>query len=122
MTDLVDQDCTVEQITHFYSRMIKTPKEKRSVSWLKTNLEALEQLWSEFHERHRIISRNSDDKEDEYFKNDVYGSTQTEYIQVKTNILTTLSPGRNQSSLQADKDHADVALVSPPMHRPCWNL
>ena len=92
-------------------------KNTRTIGWLKTNLEALEHLWTEFHDRHRIISRDPENKDHEYFKNDVYGTAQTEYLQVKSNILTALSLGRNQSSVQANKDHVEVALVSPPVHR-----
>ena len=38
-TDIKGQLTTAELLTSFQSRMLKTGKDKRTTSWLKTNLE-----------------------------------------------------------------------------------
>ena len=111
--EIEEQLATAELLATFQSRLLKAPKDKRTSGWLKTNLESLEILWKEFHKRHLPISRNSDLQEHEYLRTSTYDTAHNHYIDVKTLILNALSPGRNQSTVEADQEYTRVTFDAP---------
>ena len=62
--DLTDQEGATEDICTFEARMRKALKERRTVGWLKTNLDLLNQQWADFKTRHRALARKPELKGD----------------------------------------------------------
>ena len=120
--DLTDQEEAAKDIDQFEARMKKTPKDRRTVGWLKTNLELLNHQWADFCNRHRVLARKRELKENSYFKNDVFGVVQMQYCLTKTVILNLLSPGREQSTIEADQDGESVELETPSFRAPLPKL
>ena len=61
---------------------------------------------------HLVICRDPALKCDAYFTEDLYGVTQNNYIDVKTDILNCLQLGRGQSTVDADEDYHNIAFES----------
>ncbi|XP_023314645.1 uncharacterized protein LOC106654050 [Trichogramma pretiosum] len=117
---LEDQLALAEILSNFRTVMLKAPREKRTTSWFKTQLEQLESLWSDFLKAHKKLIRWSEkDKEQRpYFQDDMFAAGQNQYIAVKTEILDVLSPGRRQTSIQADSQYAGVSFETPQYKTP----
>ncbi|CAB0039404.1 unnamed protein product [Trichogramma brassicae] len=115
---LQEQLINSQLVINFRTTMLKTPKDRRSAGWLKTNLTQLEEMWKEFFQEHKKLMRDQSLEEDDYFKKDVFSETNTAYTIYKTEILDAMYPGRNVSSLQADEQYAQISMEMPAYRNP----
>ena len=70
--EFAEQTALYEIIIEYQSAMLKTPKDKRSISWFKTQLEGLEKLWNEYFQRHKQLIRvQAEYIEEQYFADDL---------------------------------------------------
>lgn len=68
----------------------KSPKERLSVSYEETRLEALENQWQSFCDTHRQINKNELESSS-YYTNSVYNQTENLYFDYKTDLKDALS-------------------------------
>uniref|UniRef100_A0ABD2W317 Peptidase aspartic putative domain-containing protein n=1 Tax=Trichogramma kaykai TaxID=54128 RepID=A0ABD2W317_9HYME len=81
---LADQQVQGDLLMNFRQTMLKTPRDRRTIGWFKTQLEQLETQWDEFQKGHKNIC--------------------------KTDIMDALSPGRSQTSLQTDAQYREIRI------------
>ena len=117
--EFAEQTALYEIIIGYQSVMLKTPKDKRSISWFKTQLEGLEKLWNEYFQGHKQLIRvKAEYIEEQYFAHDLYALASTQYNLTKALLLNTINPGRSTSSIQADTSYADTSLDPPSYKTP----
>ncbi|XP_052759046.1 uncharacterized protein LOC128202504 [Galleria mellonella] len=94
-----------ERISRAKSNFKKAPKERlRSIDYIGTRLEALEELWRQFSSTHTQLIQNTDYKDlntSSYVCNNVYDSTEELYIEYKFQLKETLTSLRQSSTESA---------------------
>lgn len=108
-----------QEIIGYQTLALKTPTEKRTKSWIKTQLDRIECMWNAFFKEDLALASKSTEKADHgYFKDSVYDEASTKYNISRTLFLNALNPGRDQSSVEADRTLGDIAVVPPPYKNP----
>ncbi|KAL7307803.1 hypothetical protein TKK_0000125 [Trichogramma kaykai] len=93
---LADQQVQGDLLMNFRQTMLKTPRDRRTIGWFKTQLEQLETQWDEFQKGHKNICKvKAAFAEDPYFKEDV---------------IHAMHARRSQTSLQTDAQYREIRI------------
>ncbi|KAL4710101.1 hypothetical protein ACJJTC_016503 [Scirpophaga incertulas] len=98
--------------------------EVHSFNYLVKRLESLEAQWNDFQIRHQILMETMEDKNINYFKEDVYGSLKELYDSTVANMKDLLQRLRGKKSVFFDmsgmlEDNANQSLTALMERQQC---
>ncbi|KAL4702640.1 hypothetical protein ACJJTC_000029, partial [Scirpophaga incertulas] len=110
------QEC-FNNIKTLCSNYKKDSTTRKNEDYLVKRLESLEAQWNDFQIRHQILMETMEDKNINYFKEDVYGNLKELYDSTVANMKDLLQRLRGKESVFFDmsgmlEDNADQTLTA----------
>lgn len=101
------QNDTRLRIEKARSNFKKSPKERITFSYAEVRLESLESAWDSFIKSHEdIVQRVSElNKDDKYFKNELYENTEELYIKYKSELREVMSEFKKEAIAPSGSNH-----------------
>lgn len=110
---------TAGYIERFWDNLIKVGKDKITRVYCQTRLDLLESYWKRFTDNHLEIVACDGIEELEYIKRDMYTTTESQYVEMKSRIVSHLS---TSSTAEATKERSAGEAVLRQFQLPKINL
>jgi len=116
------QMSTAGYIERFWENLCKVGKEKMTRSYLDTRLGLLETYWSRFLNAHDDLLALEKVEASDYMKQDVYMTTEDNYVATKSRIVSFLKADRASESTGSGETSAVIKQIQlPKINLPTFN-